>query len=131
MPNLLTYLSLEGFTCRLGKAEQLPLLWGGRSCVSIANYRFGEGVHPVRVNTRHCDGGKCIGLVATPTSLKDDCKRGECIGLGGQSTCYSKRSEARRGNPVEQRLIFLDCFTTLAMTIIPLNSLILIVYPCV
>ena len=112
MPNLLTYLSLEEFTCRLGKAEQLPLLWGGRSCVSIANYRFGEGVHPVRVNTRHCDGGKCIGL-------------------GGQSTCYSKRSEARRGNPVEQRLIFLDCFTTFAMTIIPLNSLILIVYPCV
>jgi len=39
--------SLEGFTCWLGKAEQLPLLWGGRSCVSIANYRFGEGVEPV------------------------------------------------------------------------------------
>ena len=47
--------SLEGFTCWLGKADLLPLLWGGRSCVSIANNRFGEGVHPVRVNTRHCE----------------------------------------------------------------------------
>ena len=49
------FISLAGFTCRLGKAEQLPLLWGGRSCVSIANYRFGEGVHPVREISRHSE----------------------------------------------------------------------------
>ena len=66
--------SLEGFTCWFGKAVQLLLLWGGRSCVSIANYRFGEGVHPVRVNTCHCEGGKCNGLVATPTSMEGRCK---------------------------------------------------------
>ena len=89
--------SLAEFICWLGKAEQLPLLWGGRSCVSIANNRFGEGVHPVRVNTRHCEGGKCIEL-------------------GGQPIRHCEACEARRGNPVEQRLNLLDCFTTFAMT---------------
>ena len=47
--------SLAEFTCWLGKAEQLPLLWGGRSCVSIANNRFGEGVHPVREIHSHSE----------------------------------------------------------------------------
>ncbi len=83
----------------MGKADLLPLLWGGRSCVSIANNRFGEGVHPVRVNTCHCEGGKCNGLVSQPIRHCEVC-------------------EARRGNPVEQRLNLLDCFTTFAMTVI-------------
>ena len=104
--------------CWLGKAEQLPLQWGGRSCVSIANNRFGEGVHPVRVNTRHCDGGKCIGLVSVPTSLKVEGKKGKCNGLVSQPIRHCEACEARRGNPVEQRLNLLDCFTTFAMTVI-------------
>ena len=150
------FISLAGFTCWLGKAEQLPLLWGGRRCVSIAKYRFGEGVHPVRVNTRHCEGGKCNGLVSVPTSLKVEgkkgkcnglvatptsmegrckkgkcnglvatptsmegrCKRGKCNGLVSQPTRHCEVCEARRGNPVEQHLNLLDCFTTFAMTVI-------------
>ena len=67
--------------------------------MSIANYRFGEGVHPVRVNTRHCEGGKCNGL-------------------DGQPTRHCEACEARRGNPVDQSQILLDCFTTFAMTVI-------------
>ena len=65
--------SLAEFTCWLGKAEQLPLQWGGRSCVSIANNRFGEGVHPVRVNTPHCEAcearrGNPVGM--TPSGFQ-------------------------------------------------------------
>ena len=67
------FISLAGFTCWFGEAEQLPLLWGGRSCVSIANYRFGEGVHPVWVKTRHCEAcearrGNPVGI--TPSGFQ-------------------------------------------------------------
>ena len=103
--------------CVKTPTEQLPLLWGGRSCVSIANNRFGEGVHPVRVNTCHCEGSKCNGLVSVPTSLKVEGKRGKYNGLDGQPTRHCEACEARRGNPVDQSQIPLDCFTTFAMTV--------------
>ena len=106
--------------------------------MSIANNRFGEGVHPVRDNTRHCEGGKYNGLVsvptslkvegkrgkynglvATPTRLKDDCKKGKHNGLVSQPTRHCEACEARRGNPVDQSLNSLDCFTTFATTVNP------------
>ena len=41
--------------------------------------------------------GKYIELLSTPTSLKDDCKKGKYNGLVSQPT---RHCEARRGNPV-------------------------------
>ena len=84
--------------------------------MSIANYRFGEGGHSVRVNTRHCAldaqshklGTNPLDF-ATPYQVRgNDCT----------STRHCEVCEARRGNPVEQRLNLLDCFTTFAMTVI-------------
>ena len=65
-----------------------------------------------------CKKGKYIELLSTPTSLKDDCKKGKCIELVSQPTRHCEACEARRGNPVEQRLNLLDCFTMFAMTVI-------------
>ena len=102
----------------LDKSTLTSLQGGERSCACIASYNFQptlqldviipnleveckrEGVHPVRVNTRHCEGSKCNGL-------------------GGQPSCHCEACEARRGNPVEQRLNLLDCFTTFATTVNP------------
>ena len=70
----------------------------------------------VKIAWRKVSGGKHNGLVATPTRLKDDCKKGKYNGLVSQPTRHCEACEARRGNPVEQRLNLLDCFTTFAMT---------------
>ena len=63
----------------------------------------------VKYAWRKVSRGKYNGLVVTPTSLKDDCKKGKCNELGGQPSCHCEACEARRGNPVEQRQIPLGC----------------------
>ena len=70
----------------------------------------------VKYAWRKVSRGKYNGLVATPTSLKDDCKKGKHNGLVSQPTRHCEACEARRGNPVDQSQILLDCFTTFAMT---------------